>query len=54
MLEILIRVLIFLGIASFMWSVANSLEQIAKDLRIIAGRSGSKPPAEEPEQLVGT
>ena len=53
MIEILIQVLIFFGVASFMWSVSNSLQEIAKDLRTIAGRSGSKPLSEDPEELIG-
>ncbi len=52
MLELAIQVVIFCGVSTFMWSVANSLQQIAKDLRIVAIRSGSKPPAEDPEQLI--
>lgn len=53
MFEMLIQVLIFFGVASFMWSVSSSLQQIANDLRTIADRSGSKPPAEDSEQLIG-
>lgn len=47
-----IQVAIFIAVGTFFWSVSNSLEQMAKDLRIIAGRYGSKPPAEDPEQLI--
>ncbi len=53
MFDMLIQVLIFCGVASFMWSVSDSLQQIAKDLRSVAGRSGSKPSAEDPEQPLG-
>ena len=51
MFGLVIQVIIFFGVASFMWSVSDSLQQIAKDLRTIASRTGSKPAAEDPGDL---
>ena len=39
-------------VAVSLLSVSNSLGKIARDLRIIAGRYDSKPPVEDPEQLI--
>ncbi|QDV38316.1 hypothetical protein [Tautonia plasticadhaerens] len=50
MFEPVIAVAIILAVVS-LWSVSQSLERIAKDLRIIAGRDDSKPQAEDPEEL---
>jgi hypothetical protein len=53
MIEPLIFIAVILVIVS-LWSISNSLSQIAKDLRIIAGRYDSKSTAEDSEQLIDT
>ena len=50
----LLELVLFFGIAFYMWSVSSSLEEIAKDLRRIADQSGAKPPPEDPQGLIGT
>ena len=52
MFDSAIEVVAFVGVGVFMYNVVGSLEQIAKDLRIIAGRYDSKPPAEDPGQCI--
>ena len=42
-LELILRVAIFIGIALFMWSVSASLETIAQAMKRLADRSGSGP-----------
>lgn len=54
MLELIIRVVVGAGIAAFLWDVSHSLQEIARDLRIISGRAGagSKPLDEDPAGFV--
>jgi hypothetical protein len=52
--EIIIRVVVFFGVALYMGSGSSSLEKIAKDLGRIADRPGPKPRGEDPERPIDT
>lgn len=49
MSDTFINAIIFFVVILFMGNVASSLQQIAKSLRVIAGRYDPKPPTGDPE-----
>jgi len=50
--EIIVKVAVFVGVALYMWSVSSSLERLARDVKRLADRVGTKEPAEDSERLI--
>jgi hypothetical protein len=52
MFGLFMQVVIFVGVAVFMWSVSSSLEQIAGDLKRLADHTGAKESVEDMDRLL--
>jgi len=50
--EIVGKVAVFVGVTLYMWSVSNSLESLARDIKRLADRSGAKEAAEDSQRLI--